>query len=47
MEKSFKEIAAQIERIYTLYYRWGCGTKKMIEKSERFLTSRQRIGLCF
>ena len=45
--KTFKQISAQIERIERLYYSFGCGTEKMLEKAEKFFTSQQRIGLCF
>lgn len=45
--KTFSQISEQIERIYRLYYNFGCGTKKMLECAERFFNSRQRIGLCF
>lgn len=34
--KTFKQIAAQIERIERLYYNFGCGTKKMLETAESF-----------
>ena len=45
--KTFKQIAAQIERIERLYYNFNCGTKKMLETAERFFSSQQRIGLQF
>ena len=45
--KTFKQIADQIERIERLYYNFGCGSTKMLEKAERFFFSQQRIGLCF
>ena len=45
--KTFNQIAEQIERIYRLYYNFGCGTKKMLETAERFFTSRQNVGLLF
>ena len=45
--KSFNQIAEQIERIERLYYNFGCGTKKMLEKAEKFFNSRQNVGLCF
>ena len=44
--KTFKEISAQLERVYSLYLK-GYGTKKMLETAEKFFFSRQRIGLCF
>lgn len=44
--KSFKQIADQVERVYTLYLK-GYGTKAMMERAERFFTSRQNVGLCF
>ena len=46
MKKSFKQIADQIERIYSLYLR-GFGTRKMLERAEKFMASKQSIGLCF
>ena len=33
--KTFKQISAQIERIERLYYSFGCGTEKMLEKAEK------------
>lgn len=45
--KTFKQIAAQIERIERLYYNFGCGTKKMLETAERFFSSQSRVGLQF
>ena len=45
--KTFKQIAAQIERIERLYYNFGCGTKKMLETAERFFSSQPRVGLQF
>ena len=44
--KTFKEISAQLERVYSLYLK-GYGTEKMLETAEKFFSSRQRIGLCF
>lgn len=44
--KTFKQIAAQCERIASLYAK-GYGTEKMLEKAERIFFSRQNIGLCF
>ena len=44
--KTFKEISAQLERVYSLYLK-GYGTKKMLETAEKFFSSRQRLGLCF
>jgi hypothetical protein len=44
--KSFKQISAQVERIYSLYLK-GYGTKKMLEKAESFFFSQQNVGLCF
>ena len=45
--KTFKQIAAQIERIERLYYDFGCGTRKMLESAERFFSSQQNVGLQF
>ena len=47
MKKTFKQIADQVERIYRLYYNFGCGSTKMLEKAESFFNSQQNIGLCF
>ena len=44
--KTFKQIAEQCERIYSLYLK-GYGSTKMIEKAEKFFNSQQNIGLCF
>lgn len=44
--KTFKQISAQIERIYSLYLK-GYGTKKMLETAENFFFSQRDIGLCF
>lgn len=44
--KTFKEISAQLERVYSLYLK-GFGTKKMLETAEGFFFSQQRIGLQF
>ena len=46
MKKSFNQIAAQIERIYNLYYK-GFGTEIMLEKAESFFFGIQNVGLCF
>lgn len=45
--KTFKQIAEQVERIYRLYYTFGCGSQKMLEKAENFFFSQQNVGLCF
>lgn len=45
--KTFDEATTQLERIYSLFYTFGCGTKKMLEKAERFMCEKQEIGLCF
>lgn len=45
--KTFQEIAAQIERIERLYYDFGCGTKKMLERAERFFSTKNNLGLYF
>lgn len=45
--KTFKQIADQVERIYRLYYNFGCGSAKMLEKAENLFFSQQNIGLCF
>ena len=45
--KTFKQISEQLERIYSLYYDFGCGTKNMLARGEKFFFSRQNIGLCF
>ncbi len=47
MKKTFNQISAQIERIYRLYYNFGCGSAKMLEKAESFFFSRKDVGLCF
>lgn len=46
MKKSFNQIAAQLERIYRLYYK-GFGTQKMLDKAESFFFEIQNVGLCF
>ena len=46
MKKTFKQIAAQLERIYRLYYK-GFGTQKMLDKAESFFFGIQNVGLCF
>lgn len=46
MKKSFDQIAAQLERIYRLYYK-GFGTQKMLDKAEIFFFGIQNVGLCF
>lgn len=45
--KTFNQIADQVERIYRLYYTFGCGTQKMLEKAENFFFSQQNVGLSF
>ena len=45
--KTFSQIAEQIERIYRLYYTFGCGSTKMLETAERFFFSQQNVGLQF
>ena len=44
--KTFKQISAQIERVYSLYLK-GYGTRKMLETAERFFVSQQNLGLHF
>ena len=46
MKKSFNQIAAQLERIYKLYYK-GFGTKTLLEKAEKCMYGIQNVGLCF
>lgn len=46
MKKSFNQIAAQLERIYRLYYK-GFGTEKMLNRAEGFFFGIRNIGLCF
>lgn len=46
MKKSFCDISAQIERIYTLYLK-GYGTKKMLATAEKFFICQKDLGLCF
>ena len=46
MKKSFNQVAAQLERIYSLYCK-GFGTKKLLEKAESYFCNVQNIGLCF
>ena len=46
MKKSFEKAADQLERIYKLYLK-GFGTKKMLEKAERFMCENSSVGLCF
>ena len=46
MKKSFNQVAAQLERIYRLYYK-GFGTKKLLEKAENFMFEIQNVGLYF
>ena len=46
MKKSFNQIAAQLERIYKLYYK-GFGTEKLLEKAEKCMFGIQNVGLCF
>ena len=45
--KTFNQISEQLERVYRLYYNFGCGSTKMLEKAEKFFNSQQNIGLCF
>lgn len=45
--KTFKQISEQLERIYSLYYNFNCGSTKMLERAEKFFSSRQNLGLCF
>lgn len=45
--KNFKEMMSQLERIYALYLH-GYGTRRLIEKAERFVFSNvQNVGLMF
>ena len=44
--KTFKQIAAQCERIAKLYDK-GFGTKKMLETAERIFFSQPNVGLSF
>lgn len=44
--KTFKQIAAQCERIAVLYAK-GYGTRKMLEKAERIFFSQHNVGLSF
>ena len=46
MKKSFNQIAAQLERIYKLYYK-GFGTKTLLEKAVKCMYGIQNVGLCF
>lgn len=46
MKKTFRQVSAQLERIYALYLK-GFGTKKLLERAERVFNSRADIGLCF
>ena len=46
MKKSFCDISAQIERIYTLYLK-GYGTKKMLATAEKFFICQKNLELCF
>ena len=45
--KTFRQIAAQIERIERLYYNFGCGTEKMLERAEKYFFSLPDLGLHF
>ncbi len=47
MKKSFKQISAQMERIYKLYYNKGFGSEKLLEKAESYMFRIKNIGLCF
>jgi hypothetical protein len=44
--KTFKQIAAQCERIAKLYEK-GFGTEKMLERAERIFFAVPNVGLCF
>ena len=45
--KTFKQMAEQMERIYSLYLH-GYGSHRIIERAERFAFSRvQNVGLLF
>lgn len=44
--KSFKQLCAQLERIYALYLK-GYGSKKLVERAEQFLCGMQNVGLQF
>ena len=46
MKKSFEQIAAQLERIYKLYYK-GFGTETLLNRAEKCMFGIQNIGLCF
>lgn len=46
MKKSFKQMCDQLERIYTMFEH-GFGTKKLLERAERFMFRIQRVGLMF
>ncbi len=46
MKKTFKQVADQIERIYKLYLK-GFGTRKMLERAEKFMAEQPNVGLCF
>lgn len=46
MKKSFEQIAAQLERIYKLYYK-GFETETLLNKAEKCMFGIQNIGLCF
>ena len=46
MKKTFKQIANQVERIYSLYCK-GFGTRKMLERAEKFMAEQPNVGLCF
>ena len=44
--KSFKQLCAQLERIYALYLK-GYGSKKLVERAEQFLCCTPNVGLQF
>ena len=46
MKKNFKEIAAQCERIFSLYAK-GFGTKKMLERAENYFFGCGNVALNF
>lgn len=46
MKKSFKVLAAQLERIYKLYLS-GYGTKALMDKAESFMFRQSNVGLLF
>ena len=46
MKKTFKQLCAQLERIYKLY-EWGAGSRRMIERAEQFMYKNTNVGLMF